>query len=132
MSFFKALGNFWVKTFDYKGESSRKEFWAGILQIVVLLFVMLGFGYYLCGFENFESKYLLIFSLVYWGIVVLPYISLIIRRLWDIGFTGLGIFIVFILIFPTAGIMIFIVGLLPTNSFVLNQSNILHKLVRSK
>lgn len=61
MSFFKALGNFWVKTFDYKGESSRKEFWAGILQIVVLLFVMLGFGYYLCGFENFESKYLLIF-----------------------------------------------------------------------
>lgn len=55
-----------------------------------------------------------------------------IRRLRDIGLTGLGICLVFRLILLTEGIMIPITGLLPTDSFVLNQTSLLHRLVRGK
>lgn len=135
MSFWKSILNFWTRIFDYKGRSTRKEFWIGILQILLIPIIATIIGVAIFGFDIYEDKYLPLIATCSIILLILPYISLIIRRMRDIGFTNLGIiFIILIAILANAAfnVVIFIIALLPTNAFILNNSSLINKILRKE
>ena len=89
----EAYKHFWKKAFDFKGVSTRSQFWWSILityviDIVLLIITLIGFAIngYLGGFL------LLILSLYSLGILV-PSLSISIRRTNDAGKAWPWIFI---------------------------------------
>ncbi len=81
---------FWSKTFDFKGRTSRLDWWLSWLGIwLVFLFLLLVFlaSIFLAndpvdkGFLPFVEKVLYSFTFLH----ALPYISLLVRRMRDTG-----------------------------------------------
>lgn len=65
-------------------------------------------------------------------ITIFPCISVMVRRLRDIGFTNLGIIIVIALAIFSGMFLSFILALLPSNALVTNsEKNLLTKLIRN-
>ncbi len=89
-----------MRAFDFGGRSSRREFWLGVLPnaiIMLILIAMLIIG--LTAFESvinpFSVFMIVVFSL-FCLIELLPSISLIFRRMHDIGKSGKYILVLFI------------------------------------
>lgn len=78
------------RTFDFKGRARRKEYWMFILLIVIFLFII-GFISDIIGDEAFG--YLLGTYII---IIIIPVISVTVRRLHDTNRSGSYIFIRFI------------------------------------
>lgn len=96
----KAFKLFFTRAFDFKGRSSRKEFWLGVLPNAIIMLILIGLLVYaLIGFEKtintFSAVMIVIFAL-FCLIELLPSISLILRRMRDIGKSGIYIFVLFI------------------------------------
>ncbi len=92
MTMFKAFKLFFSRAFDFKGRSSRSEFWLGILPNAIIMLALIGLLFYsLFGFNeiinNFSIAMIVLFSL-FCIIELLPSISLIFRRMHDIGKSG--------------------------------------------
>lgn len=105
----KAFKLFFTRTFDFKGRSSRKEFWLGVLpNAIIMLILMALLIYSLLGFETSTNPFgifmILIFSL-FCIIELLPSIALIFRRMNDIGKSGKYIFV---LLIPIVGFVWYI------------------------
>lgn len=105
----KAFKLFFLRTFDFKGRSSRREFWLGVLPNAIIMLTLIGLLLYsLLGFENvinaFSIAMIIIFGL-FCIIELLPSISLIFRRMHDIGKSGYYILVLFI---PVAGFIWYI------------------------
>ena len=91
---------FWTRTFDYHGTTSRREFWWGVLgnSIIMLVLVALWIVSVTCftpmlnTFSTVMTIALALFSLV----EIIPSVTLIIRRMHDIGRSGFFIFVLFI------------------------------------
>lgn len=97
MSILKGFKLFFVRAFDFKGRSSRKEFWLGVLSNSVIMLLLIGLLLFsLLGFDeiinNFSIVMIIIFAL-FCVIEFLPSISLIFRRMHDIGKSGWYIFV---------------------------------------
>ncbi len=100
MAMFEAFVLFFARAFDFKGRTSRKEFWLGVLPnaiimlvlLALLLWALLGFGKTINAFSIAMIMLFVLFCLV----ELLPSISLIIRRMHDIGKSGFYINILFI------------------------------------
>ena len=119
---FEAFRLFFARAFDFEGRSSRKEFWLGVLPnaiIMLALICMLIFS--LVGFSpvinNFSIAMIILFSL-FCVIELLPSISLIFRRMHDIGKSGWYICVLFI---PVAGFIWYIYLVTRESDFFRNR-----------
>lgn len=105
----KAFKLFFTRAFDFKGRSSRKEFWLGVLPNAIIMLILIGLLVYaLVGFKktiNTFSVVMIVIFALFCLIELLPSISLILRRMRDIGKSGKYIFVLFI---PIAGFIWYI------------------------
>ena len=97
---------FWIRAFDYKGKSSRREFWWGVFanSIIMLALIALLIVSLTCLQEvinPFSIVMIILFSL-FCIVEFIPSITLIIRRMHDIGKSG---FYVWILCIPIFGLI---------------------------
>lgn len=95
---------FWSRTFDYRGRTSRPEFWWGVLGnalIMVALLVLLGasLGSFAKPVNPFSIAMMVLFA-AFCIVELLPSITLIIRRMHDIGKSG---YYVLVLLIPLFG-----------------------------
>lgn len=92
MTTFQAFKLFFARACDFKGRTSRREFWLGILPnaiIMVILLVLLVCSLTLCDTTvNPFSVFMIVAFGVFCVIELLPSISLIFRRMHDIGKSG--------------------------------------------
>ncbi len=81
----------WRRAFQFKGWTTRKDFWFFVLgDIFVLLLLFLS---YVITIESQSLSVLLIFIFIlYWIGTIFPRLTLIIRRLRDMGRSGYWIF----------------------------------------
>ena len=99
------------KTFDFSGRSRRKEFWLFVL-FTTLISIALSFVDAIAGLELTEDLGVLggLFSLL----IIIPSISVTVRRLHDIGRSGWWFLLAFV---PIIGwITLFIFNLLDSQS----------------
>ena len=96
---------FWKKTFDFKGKSSRKEYWLVVLANFLIYFVLI-----------FLSKFSIVFYNLfkfYFYLQVVPNLSIQIRRARDAGKKW---FIILINFLPFIGSIYWIyILILPSN-----------------
>lgn len=100
MTVFQSFKLFFSRTFDFGGCSSRREFWLGVLPNAVIMLVLIGLLVYsLVGFSPvinpFSITMIVVFAL-FCIVELLPSISLIFRRMHDIGKSGKYILVLFI------------------------------------
>lgn len=100
---------FWTRALDYRGTTSRREFWWGVLgnSIIMLILLALLIVSLTCfnpQINTFSVIMLVLFAL-FCVVELLPSITLIIRRMHDIGRSGYFIFVLFI---PIAGFIWYI------------------------
>lgn len=100
MTVSKAFKLFFLRAFDFHGCSSRREFWLGVLPnaiIMLLLIVLLiaGLVAYEAAVNPFSVIMIVVFSL-FCLVELLPSVSLIFRRMHDIGKSGKYILVLFI------------------------------------
>lgn len=91
---------FFTRATDFNGRSSRREFWLGVLpNAIIMLIIIALLVYSLLGFNPminpFSITMIVILSL-FCIIELLPSISLIFRRMHDIGKSGKYILVLFI------------------------------------
>ena len=91
---------FWTRAFDYRGASSRREFWWGVLgnaiiMAVLLALLVISLTCFTPQINTFSIIMIALFSL-FCVVELLPSITLIIRRMHDIGRSGYFIFVLFI------------------------------------
>ena len=100
MTMFTAFRLFFTRAFDFSGRSFRREFWLGVLPNAIIMLALLGLLIYsLVGVEptiNPFSFFSIIVFTLFCLIELLPSISLIFRRMHDIGKSGKYIFVLFI------------------------------------
>ncbi|HGL5650898.1 TPA: DUF805 domain-containing protein, partial [Enterococcus faecium] len=99
---------FWQNSFNYKGKATRKEYW-----LVALMNALIGFGLGLAiglaGALNASETIigcLIGVLIVYCFVVLVPSLSLSVRRLRDAGFHWAFIFFYFV---PTIGSLVLLV-----------------------
>lgn len=96
----KAFLLFFTRAFDFRGRSSRKEFWLGILPNAIIMVILGGLLLYsLLAYDkviNTFSIIMIALFTLFCFIELLPSISLIIRRMHDIGKSGYYIYVLFI------------------------------------
>ena len=97
---FMAFKLFFVRAFDFKGRSSRNEFWLGVLPNAIIMLLLIGLLLIslLCFSPtiNIFSIIMLIVFGIFCLIELVPSISLIFRRMHDIGKSGWNILVLFI------------------------------------
>lgn len=91
---------FWTRAFDYRGTSSRSEFWWGVLgntiiMLILLALLVVSLTCFTPQINAFSVIMIVLFSL-FCVVELLPSITLIIRRMHDIGRSGYFIFVLFI------------------------------------
>jgi len=100
MALGRGFNLFWQRAFDFSGRSSRREFWWGVFAnsiIMVLLLILLVVSL-TCLQEvlnPFSITMIILFSL-FCIVELIPSISLIFRRMHDIGKSGGYIWVLFI------------------------------------
>ena len=88
----EAYKNFWTRAFDFKGRTSRSDYWWAVLASFIVAFVLLILGAI--------SEPLSAFYVLYNFAGIIPNLSISIRRVRDMGKSWQWIFINFI---PIAG-----------------------------
>lgn len=100
MNLAKGFRLFWTRALDYKGVTSRREFWWGVLgnaiiMIVLMVFLIVSLTFYPQAVNGFSVTMILLFVLFCLA-ELLPSVTLIIRRMHDIGKSGFYIFVLFL------------------------------------
>ena len=88
----EAYKSFWTRAFDFKGRTSRSDYWWAVLASFIVAFVLLTLGAI--------SEPLSAFYVLYYFAGIIPNLSISIRRVRDMGKSWQWIFINFI---PIAG-----------------------------
>lgn len=91
---------FWTRAFDYKGHTSRSEFWWGVLgnaiiMVILLALLIVSLTLFTPQINPFSGIMIALFAL-FCLVELLPSVTLIIRRMHDIGRSGFFIFVLFI------------------------------------
>ncbi|MGN1200785.1 MAG: DUF805 domain-containing protein [Candidatus Caccovivens sp.] len=114
---------FWLRMFDWQGKTSRREFWLGVLGNALIMLVLLTLLIVsLTCFQNAINLFSLVMIFLFSFFVLielLPSISLIIRRMHDIGKSGYFIWILFI---PIAGFIWYLYLVTRPTDYFLKQS----------
>lgn len=93
-----------IKWKDFKGRTNRKDFWTFNISIF-LVFLLFGLLTQLLGHSAIFGT----LALIFWVLTLIPVLSSIVRRLHDIGSSGLLVLVYFI---PILGQLILLVLLL--------------------
>lgn len=100
MKVLEAFKLFFTRAFDVNGRSSRREFWLGVLPNAVIMLILIGLMIYsLLGFTtviNTFSIVMIVLFVLFCLIELIPSISLIFRRMNDIGKSRKYILVLFI------------------------------------
>ena len=122
-----AYGRYWKKAFDFKGRTSRAEFWSALL-VGMVVGMGLFYGTY-GGFDQYYNELLEIaetggsistpvFLTIFSWVNCIPGLSIYVRRLRDVGKSWPWFFI---LLIPFIGAIWFLVLLLkPSKSVAVN------------
>ena len=91
---------FWTRAFDYHGTTSRREFWWGVLgnSIIMVALIALWIVSVTCftPMMNTFSAVMIVLLALFALVEIIPSVTLIIRRMHDIGRSGFFIFVLFI------------------------------------
>ncbi|MCM1289754.1 MAG: DUF805 domain-containing protein [Corallococcus sp.] len=125
MTMQNAFKLFFTRAFDFDGRSSRKEFWLGVLPNAVIMLMLIGLLLYsLLGVDpaiNLFSIVMISVFALFCLVELIPSVSLIFRRMHDVGKSGLYILVLFI---PVAGLVWYIYLVTrKTDSFVGAETN---------
>ena len=101
MNFFDAIKSYYTNSFNFSGRATRLEYFYSWLFWVLFYFLLNALR-----FVTFEGRGALVLpnSIVYIIVVIIisfPYISLIVRRLYDINRSGWWSLLVLTIIVPT-------------------------------
>lgn len=80
---------FWKRAFDFSGRTSRAEYWYAIIGHILASIVLSFFLGILSVIFGNESFIVTVISGLYSLVLLIPSISFGVRRLHDIGFSGL-------------------------------------------
>ena len=100
MDLYEGFKLFWIRTFDYKGRTSRPEFWWGVLgnsiiMVALIILLVISLTCLKTPINPFSKIMIALFAL-FCIVELLPSVTLIIRRMHDIGKSGFYIFVLFI------------------------------------
>ena len=109
VSFIDAYKMFFTRAFDFKGRSRRKEFWYVYLANMIINIVLSAF--FLIGLVNGSdsSAGSMVLSWIYSVICIIPNLALTIRRLHDIGKSGVNLLWLLLLIIPLVNLIMIVV-----------------------
>jgi len=114
----KAFKLFFTRATDFGGRSTRKEFWLGVLPNAIIMLALIGLT--LFAWLGTDSLAFRIASIVALGIFclveLLPSLSLISRRMHDVGKSGKYIFVLLIPVFGFVWYLYLVTR--PTDCFV--------------
>ncbi|QBO35743.1 DUF805 domain-containing protein [Periweissella cryptocerci] len=115
-----ATKDFWIKTFDYKSEATRADYWWAMLGNAILFVLVTIVGSLLIGAilalidsgtNDMIDIIVTVFVVFLLLAVIVPSVSLNVRRLRDVGLSPwLGL----LMIIPVTGIFFLIVSFLPS------------------
>ena len=100
MEFYK---QFWTRYFDFNGRTGRKDYWMTVLVNVAILFTLI-FVSAATGSTAITFLYA-----VLWLAMLVPSISMVVRRLHDTGRSGAWFFICFVPIIGSLILLFFLV-----------------------
>ena len=92
------------KYFDFKGRARRKEFFFFFLFNILIFIALSFFSIILCAIT--ASPYVLLIPIIYILVIIIPTISVILRRLHDIGKSN---WYFFLFLIPVIGILLFFI-----------------------
>lgn len=104
----KAFLSLWKNIFNYKGVSTRKEFWLGALSQIIFMYIAVVPCALLLRVVTIPLP---VFFTVFFTIMGVPLISLFVRRANDIKLTAIDILLVAFFV-PVVGAMI--IGMYPS------------------
>lgn len=107
MQMFEAYLRFWKNYFNFSGRAIRTEYWFAHIVNFIVLFLLENL-IKLCAFSESAALFMLYIYLLYRIALIIPSISLLFRRLHDIGKSGWYILI---------GVIPFIIPLLKLNGW---------------
>ena len=100
MELWDGFKKFWTRGLDYHGTSSRREFWWGVLGNAIIMVVLLALWLVsITCFKPMINTFSIITTIafaLFCLVELIPSITLIIRRMHDIGRSGFFIFVLFI------------------------------------
>lgn len=107
ISFSQSVKDFWKGYFDFSGRSTRAGYWWATVSIIVIYIIFIIF----IAIDSAKKEYmnepmnsfLLICILLFSLIIVVPSLSLLVRRLRDIGLKSKTILTIFILYYGLYG-----------------------------
>ncbi len=90
LSFISGFSMYWTRYFDFKGRSTRSEFWWSFLGLTLITGMI-------AGIEKMNNKVGLLIYIIFSVITVIPNISQYVRRFRDIGISPYWVIITFII-----------------------------------
>ena len=90
LNFLKGFSMYWTRYFDFKGRSTRSEFWWSFLGLTIITGIIE-------GIEQVDIKLGLFIYLIFSILTVIPNISQYVRRFRDIGISPYWVIITFII-----------------------------------
>lgn len=90
LSFIEGFTLYWTRYFDFKGRSTRSEFWWSFLGLTILTGII-------AGIEQINSRVGIFIYLIYSIFTVIPNISQYVRRFRDIGINPYWVIITFVI-----------------------------------
>ena len=82
----------WKQYTDFKGRARRKEFWMfTLVHFIILIFFGFLISYYETGFHSDEDVSMIVLGtfVLYILATIIPYLAVTVRRLHDIGKSGM-------------------------------------------
>ena len=90
LSCISGFSMYWTRYFDFKGRSTRSEFWWSFLGLTLITGMI-------AGIEKMNNKVGLLIYIIFSVITVIPNISQYVRRFRDIGISPYWVIITFII-----------------------------------
>lgn len=115
---FRAYKKYWVGYVDFKGRSSRSDYWLAVLANTIVTIILFSILIVVIVFDSPDSPYHVILNILYLLVMTyfpasfIPSIALQVRRLRDAGYHWALIFLRFA--FVIGGIVLLILFCQPT------------------
>tara|TARA_B100000586_G_C19934407_1_gene352796 strand:- start:48 stop:503 length:456 start_codon:yes stop_codon:yes gene_type:complete len=119
MSFTDSLQNILMNNYaNWDGRASRSEYWWFFLFTVILQFIALAIDITVLGYDFTDPAAIQMVGMIVGLALFLPALCVIVRRLHDLGKSGLWFWIIFI---PLLGIIVFLVFMATEGEQLPNQ-----------
>ena len=104
----KAYKSYWINYCNFKGRSKRSEYWWVVLMNFIISSIIVLINYSLGGTDLEPNKFAAFLMIFYTVLIILPSISLVVRRLHDTNRSGWNYLLSLIPFFGTVLLLIFI------------------------